>query len=437
MEKPNETNIEELFRRKLENAEIVPGSSVNSELMRKLGRKEFLRFNPARFNIYYVALIVAAAVTAGIILFSKPSTVKEEPPSSVIIRQTETPAAAPQSNIIAPAIKQGKTISAKTIIDPVTAEQSVSVKNTESVRSKSEEPISAAEVKTAIPDKVITGEKESQTVKLREPAIGNGAMFVPSVTAGCAPLKVYFDNLAGSFEEFSWTFGDGGTSDKSEPVWIYEREGEYKVSLVGTDRDGETATYSSFITVFPKPKALFETTPANAVIPDDEITFLNNSTGAIAYKWDFGDGTTSSIFEPKHRYSKFDKYIINLTVTSENGCSDKFTYADAFSGSGFFIRMPNAFIPNPQGPSGGIYSSKSDESAEIFHPVSSGVAEFRVQVFSKIGILLFESNDINTGWDGYFKGQLCNPGVYIWKATGRFINGEPFLKSGDVTLLKN
>ena len=99
--------------------------------------------------------------------------------------------------------------------------------------------------------------------------------------------------------------------------------------------------------------------------------------------------------------------------------------------------MPNAFIPNPQGPSGGFYSSKSDEAAEIFHPSFSGVSDYQMKIFSKLGILIFESNDVNIGWDGYFKGQLSNPGVYIWKIRGNFSNGEPFIKMGDVTLLKN
>ena len=51
--------------------------------------------------------------------------------------------------------------------------------------------------------------------------------------------------------------------------------------------------------------------------------------------------------------------------------------------------------------------------------------------------MIFESNDINIGWDGYNKGELCEPGVYIWKVRGKFRNGEPFIKMGDVTLLKN
>jgi hypothetical protein len=64
------------------------------------------------------------------------------------------------------------------------------------------------------------------------------------------------------------------------------------------------------------------------------------------------------------------------------------------------------------------------------------VSDFQLRIFSKKGILIFESNDIYIGWDGYLKGQLCDPGVYIWKVRGTYKNGEPFVKMGDVTLLK-
>jgi hypothetical protein len=110
---------------------------------------------------------------------------------------------------------------------------------------------------------------------------------------------------------------------------------------------------------------------------------------------------------------------------------------NAFAGSGCFINFPNAFIPGSDGPSGGFYSSKSDEASQIFHPVSSGVNEFQLKIFSKQGILIFETNDISIGWDGYHKGHLCEPGVYVWKVRGTFTNGEPFVKMGDITLLKN
>lgn len=65
-------SIRELFRHKLGNAEIAPDPSLGSKLMRKQARREFVRFNPARFNVYYLGGILVAAITAGIILSPLP-----------------------------------------------------------------------------------------------------------------------------------------------------------------------------------------------------------------------------------------------------------------------------------------------------------------------------------------------------------------------------
>jgi hypothetical protein len=201
--------------------------------------------------------------------------------------------------------------------------------------------------------------------------------------------------------------------------------------------NGAQAVATAIVTVHPRPVARFEITPQKPVIPDDEIRFMNYSIDAVSYKWEFGDGDVSNDFEPDHKYGKYNNYNVRLIAWSEYGCSDSLLLKNAFSGSGCFIDFPNAFIPGSGGPVGGFYSSKSDEAARVFHPSTSGVTEYHLKIFSKLGILIFESSDINIGWDGYLKGQLCEPGVYIWKVRGTYKNGEPYVKMGDVTLLKN
>jgi len=55
-----------------------------------------------------------------------------------------------------------------------------------------------------------------------------------------------------------------------------------------------------------------------------EIQFNDASTGAVFYKWDFGDGKTSTIADPIHKYSEEGNYEVKLGVT--NGCgSDSIT----------------------------------------------------------------------------------------------------------------
>jgi len=72
----------------------------------------------------------------------------------------------------------------------------------------------------------------------------------------------------------------------------------------------------------------------------------------------------------------------------------------------------------------------------VFRPFFENVIEFRLQIFNRWGVLIYESNDINKGWDGYSReGNLAVQGVYVWKATGRYADGNYFDKVGDVTFL--
>ncbi len=434
--------LDELFRNKLENSEIVPDPSVNLQLMRRLARREFMTFNPARFNIYYLGGIVAAAIAAILILSSGDKTahnLTNDVLSPVISTVPDKPAAVNED------VRAAKTV-VKTQSEKSRKAGSVTVTKTEgtaktvtrqSDNNRQPSEVNRTDLNPAVAKNDLFKKGVEDSDKLLSSSKSAGRLFVSSVSEGCLPLKVRFITTAVNIDSCRWTFGDGGASYEKTPTWIFDVEGEYKVALEVFSDNRLVAESSDIIIVFPKPVANFEISPGDAVVPDDEIRFINYSTEAVRYSWNFGDGINSELFEPHHKYSKYSNYDVKLTVYNEYGCSDSMFVQNAFAGSKYFIEFPNAFIPNPDGPSGGIYSSKSDESAQVFHPSYSGVSEYQLKVFSKIGILIFESNDINIGWDGYFNGQLSNSGVYIWKVRGKYRNGEPFTKMGDITLLKN
>lgn len=433
MKKREGIGLRELFERKLEKAEITPSASVRDDLMRKLGRREFVRFNPSHFNVYYLGLIAAAAITAGVLLFSGKR--KDESSGTP---QTELSPTGKDSTVFRNEMEYDDNAVQGTTITPV-------IRNSKTHETENtERKVQNREMTTVVPvgvEKALSGKELflSNPVgrNLQKKANAGEPLIIASATSGCEPLKIHFTTNICKADSCNWSFGDGGYSNSKEPDWIFDEEGQYRVVLT-VYHEGAPASFGSvLVTVHPKPQARFETLPDAPEIPGDEIRFLNYSTNATSYKWDFGDGTESELFEPVHKYNRFGSYDVSLVLTSEYGCVDSVFVANAFSGSDYFIEMPNAFIPNPDGPSGGLYSAKSDEAAQIFHPVFEGVTEYQLRIFSKLGLLLFESNDVNIGWDGYFKGQLSNPGVYIWKIRGNYRNGEPFIMMGDVTLLKN
>lgn len=99
------------------------------------------------------------------------------------------------------------------------------------------------------------------------------------------------------------------------------------------------------------------------------------------------------------------------------------------------IRFPNAFRWNRTGPTGGYWSENQSDDY-TFRPLYSNVATFRLQIYNRWGLLIYESSDIHKGWDGYVNNRdLAIQGVYIWKASGKFNDGSAFNKAGDVTFL--
>jgi len=84
-EEERDKSLEGLFRNKLEENEMVTGSDLTARFMRRLGRREFLRFNPLRFNIYYVAVAAAGLTVAGLLLLAAPRSKDKTQPRQLLI----------------------------------------------------------------------------------------------------------------------------------------------------------------------------------------------------------------------------------------------------------------------------------------------------------------------------------------------------------------
>lgn len=425
-EEKRDMDIEGLFRTKMEENEMETGAELTRRVMRRLERKEFLRFNPSRFNIFYAVAAAAFIFVAGLLIFQSPVDEESLMPSVGIPQQQEQVITDDLKENVeneeATGVTHTQNEAAATDNKPLAQPPSATTRQNETVRTggTGDEPSVTRQIKKDEPVNVRTVRR---------------AVIETSISSGCVPLTVRFSYPGAESMTADWSFGDGGKSDENTPDYIYDLPGTYIVSLTLTDDKGNKSSAATRIDVWPAPKAEFEISKNKLAEGGEELIFTNLSTGGISYLWNFGDGTTSYESDPQHTYQDYGRYDVRLTVYSEHGCADSVTITDIFTDKGMFLRFPTAFLPNTGGPTGGYYNRLTDEANQVFHPVASGVASYNLKIYNKTGLLVFESSDIEMGWDGYYKGQLCPPGVYVWKVRGTYRNGQAIVMAGDVTLI--
>jgi gliding motility-associated-like protein len=242
---------------------------------------------------------------------------------------------------------------------------------------------------------------------------------------GCMPLRVNFTNTSTYGVSYLWNFGDGTVSNQENPTHVYYQPGTYNVALTVTGPGGDTDVEikTGVAIVHPRAEAFFTVNPPVIAVPD-QVYFLNLSTNATIYAWDFGDGTTSTDFSPYHFYETLGWHPVTLIANNEFNCPDSFRVEQAVLGNvDSQIAFPNAFTPTANGPSGGYWTVNEMFNNDIFFPIYKGVDEFEMQIFNRWGELLFETKDVRQGWDGYYRGQICQQDVYVWRVKVTFLDG--------------
>lgn len=138
------------------------------------------------------------------------------------------------------------------------------------------------------------------------------------------PLRIEFHNTStntAATDSIKWTFGDGTSSNQFNPVHIYTAPGTYTVCLRIIRYNGSNTPCIREIC-----KTIIVTAPCN-MVPDFtwtvtqtnplRIEFHNTSTNTLvtdSIRWTFGDGTSSSAFNPIHTYTAPGTYTVCLRI---------------------------------------------------------------------------------------------------------------------------
>jgi gliding motility-associated-like protein len=91
------------------------------------------------------------------------------------------------------------------------------------------------------------------------------------------------------------------------------------------------------------------------------------------------------------------------------------------------LPIPNAFNPNS--------AAQENRVFRVYADPENRVSKFALYIYNRWGELVFETNDIESGWDGTKNGNPCNAGVYVWTVYYEGSEGESTNK-GTVTLVR-
>ena len=166
----------------------------------------------------------------------------------------------------------------------------------------------------------------------------------------------------GTITAYTWDFGDGGTGSGPNPVHTYSVDGTFTVTLTVTDNDGLVDVDTATATVSPAGVNAPPTANVNGPYSGTEqVEIQFSSAGSsdpdgtiVAYAWDFGDGSNSTLQNPVHVYVAAGVYDVTLTVTDDAGATDS-------AATTATIEAPAANAP-PVADANGPYSGNVGES---------------------------------------------------------------------------
>ncbi|MEW6469942.1 MAG: PKD domain-containing protein [Bacteroidota bacterium] len=252
------------------------------------------------------------------------------------------------------------------------------------------------------------------------PCSAPSAAISASATTGCVfDCFTFTDNSTNSPTAWQWSF-QGGTPGNSSlqnpPPVCWAAPGTYTVQLIASNSNGSDTTFIT-VTINPAPSA---NAGNDTTISIGNSATLNGSGGGT-YSWAPSTGLSCITCQnPAANPTATTTYTLFVT---QNGCTDTSTVTvNVVSEFDWFI--PSGFSPN------------GDGQNDIFFVRGDGIKSMKITVYDRIGEKVFESTDINVGWDGTYKGQPLNGGIFVYYATAEFYNGTFDSKKGDVTLFR-
>lgn len=271
-------------------------------------------------------------------------------------------------------------------------------------------------------ENIASGCKDS----LIEPVIVNP---IPEVSipnfAICLDDSIFV--VAQGAETYQWEPADLASDPTNDSTYLYPTESA-QFNVTGTDTNGCSNTFFSDVLVI---EPISDITIDTCVVIGQTFTIGKDFGPGYTYSWN--NSSTTDWFKCIDCPIQQD-----INITDEVGTLDLvLTYSDTlncFDNSVFYglcvrpsytFSLPNAFTPD------------GDNVNDIILLKGHGIEKLDIlRIYNRWGEIVFETTDINQGWDGIYKGQEQGMETFIYEATVTFFNGKTVSKSGSFTLIR-
>jgi len=235
--------------------------------------------------------------------------------------------------------------------------------------------------------------------------------------------KITGDNLCGPLSEVlkasggsTYLWNIGATADSL----LITSPGKYSVKV--TSPAGCSSSDSITVVVNPLPVPTVTPFPIDTIIKGNSVVL--SAGGGTSYSWTPAAGLSNpDVSSPTASPGTTTTYIV--TVKDNNNCTatDSVTIyvKDIICGPVF---VPNAFSPNKDGHN------------DVYYVRGNCIISMDFVIFDRWGTAVFRSNNPANGWDGIFRGEDCDTGVFMYYLDALLRDGTHFVKKGNISLVR-
>ncbi len=227
----------------------------------------------------------------------------------------------------------------------------------------------------------VFSQPEIQMQSTKSVCVGDALTIEPIITGGNGHKKYTWSGPNG--------FSSGDTLLNFDPV-TSSQAGSYTLLVEDTMKCKKSTTVE--LIVMESPVIAFSGYDTLFVEPG---YILDAGNTAQSYWWNTGATTSQITIDTTGLYS--------VEVESDQGCKSTEAVWILWAGKSFFI--PNAFTPNGDG--------LNDVFGVI--PRLDYINQYRISIFNRWGQMIFETTDLNLGWDGTYQGEACPAGAYVYR----------------------